>query len=414
MFEVTEQDGDCETLKLITKKVLEDFNMLELERDNENLFFARINDENGFYSILTLFFSLYLLEKLYSQRYPISVEGLENRELKKELKRNLRSIIPKHSQAYFLNFDGRVVFVTYFGYHDEHVNVFGKSRILAGDFVKLFESIYRPKYVKTPSDCPIILAFKYHIAERFHIIEDMECEVSIEFNELRCDRSNNECSCLKIIEKAIIEDSKNRDCNLRILGGAQIFFDIDYELVKRLISFEGPEGETPNDTLKKRGYEPIFNFLLGCYLSDKLKVKFNSNIKLKFNGIEKEVDIILFPKTGVTIIETTREHDVCTKDEYFEKLEKSILKCILTHTSTAENGLKLKFLLITLTPESKFTKCTHYLTFARSLFNFEHVGIPDEEEVIKFIKETKYFSPKNTQKILEYQLNKLIDSLNEN
>lgn len=136
-------------------------------------------------------------------------------------------------------------------------------------------------------------------------------------------------------------------------------------------------------------------------------------VHLKFDGLEKEIDVILFLKKGVAIIETTREHGVCSKGEYFEKLEKSILKCIPVHTSTADDGCELKYVLVTLTPEGKFTKCTHYVTFARSLFNFEHIGIPNEEEVIKFIEEAKYFSPKNTQKILNYQLNRLVESLSE-
>lgn len=409
MFELTEQDRDSEILKLTTKKVLEDFNILELERDDGGLFYAKINDENGFYSVLKLFFSLYLLEKLYSQRYPISVEGLESKELKEELKRNLRSAIPKHSQAYFLNFGGKVVFVTYFGYHGEHVNLFRKPRILAGDFIKLFESGIRPKYVKTSDSCPIILAFKYHIAERYHIIKkEMPCKVNIEFGELKCDRSNNECSCLKIIEKAILEDSENRECNLRILGGVQIFFDIDYELVKRLISLEGPEGELSNDPFKNMGYEPIFNFLLGCYISDKLNSKFNSNIKLRFDGVEKQIDIIFFSKSGTTLIETTREHAVCSKDEYFKKIEKSILTSIPLQASINQKQ-NFKLILVSLTPENKFTRCTHYVNFARGLFNFQHVGIPDDEKVIEFIEGAKYFSPANTDKILRYQLRKLVE-----
>jgi len=70
---------------------------------------------------------------------------------------------------------------------------------------------------------------------------------------------------------------------------------------------------------------------------------------LKFDRIEKEVDIILSSESETTIIETTREHAVCSKSKYFEKIEKSILTSIPFHTPT-NNGQKFKLILVSLTP----------------------------------------------------------------
>lgn len=407
-FTIADTSSENEDIKKVIINTLMDFDILEGSLDEYNLYEIKIKNKKAFYGILELFYCLYLLEKLYSYKYSISTDEIANKEVKKELKRHLLSTIPKDKQAYILNVSGAVVLVTYFGYHDRHINLFGKNNILVGDFKRaVFKNVAKPKHTDSTENCPIILAFRYHLSEASNIINDkLNCKPSIEFNEFECTMPTNKCNCLEKIEAILIEDSENRSCNLRIFGGSQIFFEIDYEIVSRLISLESPEG-----VFKKRGYESIFNFLLGCYLSDKLGAKFNSNVYLKFDGLEKETDIILFLKTVVAIIETTREHSVCSRDEYFEKLEKSILKCIPVHTSTIDDERKIKYILITLTPESKFTKCTHYVAFARRLFNFEHVGIPEEEEVIKFIEEAKYFSPKNMQKIFDYQLNKLVENL---
>jgi len=410
MFDIVDHDQETKSIKLITKNTLQDFEILEFSADEHGLFMIKIKNEQAFYSILRLFYCLYILEKLYSQKYPISANEISNKDLKKELKRHLISTIPKDKQAYLLDVGGAIVLVTYFGYHDKHINLFSKGNILVKDFKKaIFKNVARPKYTDSTENCPIILAFKYHLSEASHIINNrLNCNPSIEFNEFKCEISENTCSCLEKIETALLEDPKNRDCNLRIFGGSQIFFELDYEIVSRLISLESPE-----EPFKKRGYESIFNFLLGCYLSYRLKARFNSNVYLKFDGLKEEVDVVLFLKTGIAVIENTREHSVCSKDDYLEKLEKSIMKCVPIYTSTADNGCEFKYILVTLTPESKFTKCTHYVSFAHSLFNFEHIGIPEEEEVVKFIEEAKYFSPENMQKILDYQLKKLVESLSE-
>ncbi len=409
-FNIADTNKENKGIKKIINNTLKDFDILEaLLDDKHNLYEVKIKNDEYFYSILKLFYCLYILEKLYSQKYSISTDEIDN-AVKEEFKRHLLSAIPKDKQAYLLNVGNSVVLVTYFGCHDKHINLFSKSNILVGDFKKaIFKNVARTKYTDSTENCPIILAFKYHLSEASHIINNkLNCNPSIELNEFECTKSKSTCNCLEKIETILLKDSENRDCNLRIFGGSQIFFNIDYEIISRLISLE-----SPGETLRKRGYESIFNFLLGCYLSDRLGAKFNSNVLLKFDGMEKEVDILLFLKKGIAVIETTREHSVCSKDDYFEKLEKSILKCIPVHISTTDHGYKLKYVLVTLTPESKFTKCIYYVTFARSLFNFEHIGIPDEEEVTKFIEGAKYFSPKNTQKILDYQLNRLVDSLSK-
>lgn len=408
MIVIKEHDKDSETLKNTAKYVLEHFKILEVKENNENLFSAKIKDEKAFYSILKLFFSLYLLEKLYSQRYPIFLEGNESKELKRELRRYLRSAIPKDRQAYLVDLGGKVVMVTYFGYHDEHVNLFGKRNILVGSFVKAFESVVRSAHLVSERDCPIILAFRYNCAERIHILNKMECELNIKFDDLKCERKNNECSCLKEIEQIILNDSKNRECNLRIFGGAQMFFDVEYDLVRRLVSLEDLDEEVSENPFKKKGYEPIYNFLLACYLSDKLKAKFNTNLKLKFDGVEKEADVILFSDSWVSIIETTREHAVCRKDKYFEKIEKSILASIPLR-SLINDDQTFYLVLVTLTPESEFSRCSQYVSFAMEHFNFKHIGIPDESK--EFIDNPKYFSPSNTEIILKHQLGGLIEVL---
>ena len=411
-FNIADTSTESAGIKKFINNTLKEFGILEASLDDKhNLYEVKIKDEKTFYYILNLFYCLYILEKLYSQKYSISTDEINNNTVKKELRRHLLSAIPKDKQAYLLNVgNNAVALVTYFGCHDKHINLFSKNNILVGDFKKaIFKNVAKQKYTNSTENCPIILAFKYHLSEASNIINNrLDCNPSIELNEFECTMPENKCNCLKKIETILLEDSENRDCNLRIFGGSQIFFEINYKIVSKLISLESPEG-----VFRKRGYESIFNFLLGCYLSDKLGAKFNSNVHLKFDGLEKEIDVILFLKKGVAVIETTREHGVCSKGEYSEKLEKSILKCIPVHTSTADDGCELQYVLVTLTPEGKFTKCTYYVDFARSLFNFEHIGIPDEEEVIKFIEEAKYFSPKNTQKILNYQLNRLAESLSE-
>ncbi len=424
MIEIYE-NKDIDNLKKITKYVLEDFGILNIEK-SDNLLSASIKNEKTFYSILELFYSLYILEKLYSQMYPISLEGIKNEELEKELKRHLRSAIPRDKQAYLINFGSKVAMVTYFRYHDEHVNPFGKKNILVGNFVKAFKSFERKAHMSSKKDCqvvldcPIILAFIYNYMERIHILKNnkmknngIDCDITINFGSFECKRENNECTCLKKIQEIIIKDPENRDCNLRILGGSQMFFDIEYNLIERLISLEDISDDPSKNPLKKRGYEPIYNFLLACYLSDKVKAKFNTNVKLKIDEVEKETDIILFSNSWTSIIETTREHAICREKEYSEKIEKSILSSIPLHSQITKNQT-FYYILISLTPESKFAGSTHYVAFAKKHFNFEHIGIPDEREVVKYIDNPKYFSPSKIKRILNHQLEMLIDVLDNN
>jgi len=408
-FKITDASTEDKDIKKIVSRILESSGIIKVLDAGYNLYSIRIKSNEYFYSILKIFYFLYILEKLYSHKYSISGSEINSEDMKKKLNRHLLSAIPKDRQAYLLNVGNAVVLVTYFGCHDKHINLFSKNNILVSDFKKaIFKNIARTRHTDSTDKCPIILAFKYHLSEASHIINSrLDCSPSIELNEFECTVSGGMCNCLEKIERILKEDLENRDCNLRIFGGSQTFFEIDYEIISRIISLE-----SSGEVFKKRGYESIFNFLLGCYLSDRLGAKFNSNVHLNFNGLEEEIDIILLLKTGIAIIETTREHSVCIKGEYSEKLKKSILKCIPVHAYTTDE-LKLKYILLTLTPESKFTKCTHYVTFARNLFNFEHIGIPEDEEIIKFVRDAKYFSPKNTQKILDHQLNKLTKSLSE-
>ncbi len=235
-----------------------------------------------------------------------------------------------------------------------------------------------------------------------NIFSRLSCEPDIDLEKPECDSSCscNDCEYLKNIEKSIV-DSKNI-CNLRIFGGTSIFFDIDYNLIKNLISLEKIE------------YEPIFNFLLGCYLASKSDMSFNSNVKLKLNDVEKEVDIILTSDSGVALVETTREHKVCVKEkgnamenkshktkkstENTEKLEKFLLKCIPVCECVDE---KFKSVLVTLTPESRFDQ-SHLVRFAKSKLDFEHVGVSDE--VANYIENPKYFSFERSFEILDYQI----------
>lgn len=179
---------------------------------------------------------------------------------------------------------------------------------------------------------------------------------------------------------------------------------MDYKLVEDLINLE---------FLEKRGYEPIFNFLLGCLLADKINAGFNTNIKLKFGKVAEETDIILLKEGLVVIIENTREHDVCgEKDETLDKMKKITLKCAQMYSTiktNSRNKLRLKFALVTFTPESNFTNCGHFEGFIKTVAGFIHIGIPDDfgDEILR----PKYFSLKNTQKIFNHQLEKLLDFL---
>jgi len=411
-FRIKDTDKETGGVKDIIISVLEKFEILKAMKKEEcNLYNVKILNERGFRGILELFYCLYVLEKLYSRKYGISVASIKDENIKKELKRHLRSSVPKDRQAYLLNVGGNVILVTYFGCHGKHINLFSRTSMLVRDFKKaIFKSFARPKYVSSVSDCPIVLAFKYHLSEASNIIYKLKCKPSIDFSKFCCEQYDGICKCLDDIETVILKDISNRECNLRIFGGHQIFFDVDYNIVNNLISLEE---SGCYKFVKNRGYECIFNFLLGCYFSSILNAEFNSNINLEFDGLEKEVDIILASRDSISIIETTREHGVCCENKYFEKLEKSILRAILVHS--VESDRRLRYILLTLTPEVKFNGDTYYLTFVTDLFNFKHVGVPGSEgdEIVRFVEEAKYFSPVNTIKILRYQLKKLEEFLKD-
>ncbi len=399
---IDEQDQILSDTKQTIINTLNRWKILNYSYIN-NRFKIEINDYETYNEILRLFYYLYVLEKMHSHKYPISKDDKDKND--ESDKRHLRSIIEKDKQAYILKIGDYTVFVTYFGYHKSNINPFDKKRLLVGDFKKAFGKIERPKHTKSPNSCPIILMFRYHLSEKSNIInKKLYCNPSIDFSKLTCEiSSEGYCRCLEEIEKAILNDPENVECNLRIFGGTPAFFKANYDIIKDLINLE---------FLNERGYEPIFNFLLGCYISDKIKAEFNSNVKIKFDDITiiDDVDIIALCKKAVIIIETTREHQIYNNSSKLKKVISDAAAIYLIANRFKINN-NIKYILLTLTPENEFKENNRdYITSVNKLLiNFIHAGIPDDiarKLKLTASKRPEYFSPSLVHEILKYQLDK--------
>ena len=143
-----------------------------------------------------------------------------------------------------------------------------------------------------------------------------------------------------------------------------------------------------------------------------------SDIKTTITNVIKEHNIIEFSVKEntftVKIKDSSRFMDILRLfyyDKKRSKLKKAILHCAPIYSAISKNSehVNLKFALITLTPEDRFTECAHYEDFIKQLFNSIHIGMPESvaEEFLKF----NYFSTHITDEILNYQLKKLIENL---
>ncbi|MFO7966524.1 MAG: hypothetical protein R6U44_02885 [Archaeoglobaceae archaeon] len=384
-MELEEIDKDYENIKFVILNKLIDSEILDCSKENE-MYKIEIKDDDRLYLTLKLFFYFYVLEKLYSQEYPPTEE--------KASRRHFKSIIPKDKQAYIMRIGDKTLFLTYFKYHDIHINPFYLKKINVGDFKKAFKELERPSHINSPGECPCILLLKYHVWEKINIINGLDCNLTIDFSDFKCNKNEGDCNCLEEIEGKILEDPENRECNLRIFGGSPVYFDLDYEIPEEIISLEEVE------------YEPLFNFLLGCYIAGKLELNFNSNIGAKIDSNVEEFDVIFHSKNSIITIENTREHGVCgEKDKEMKKLKRVIEKNAPFSTITDYNNLKC--FLLTFTPEHKFTSGA--LENFVQLFSFKHIGLP--EETSKYIINPKYFSPKNVEECLNHHIDGITSEL---
>jgi len=94
-FRIKDTDKETESVKDIIVSTLEAFKILRATKNECNLYNVKILDKNAFRYILELFYCLYILEKLYSRKYGISAVGIKDENIKKELKRHLRSSVPR-------------------------------------------------------------------------------------------------------------------------------------------------------------------------------------------------------------------------------------------------------------------------------------------------------------------------------
>ena len=249
--------------------------------------------------------------------------------------------------------------------------------------------------------------FRYHLSEKSNITKDLDCKPTIDFSKLKCEVSENgKCKCLEEIEKAILRDMDNIECNLRIFGGTPSFFKINYDIINNLINLEFH---------KKRGYEPIFNFLLGCYISDQIDAEFNSNVEIKFDEITiiDDVDLLILHKNKVIIVETTREHMIYKS----KKLKKDVIRntaLMFLLINTRKVNKNIKYILLTLTPEEKFNnRQSKMISTFNKLFDFVHIGVPGD--IARQLKLTAnlpdFFSPSYIYELLKYQLNFILETI---
>ena len=198
-----------------------------------------------------------------------------------------------------------------------------------------------------------------------------------------------------------------------MFGGKYLFFNrLKFDEISILFTEE-------IDSLEKHSlYETIVNFLMGCYLSDKYNVYFNSNVRISILDYQIQLDILLKEKDlkdipgRLILIETTREHDVYNPKSLNKKLVDPF-RHVAVLSSSLVNAKEYKdikdrflYLLISLSKglsEGHPSNTIHeqILEFGESTFNLTAIDI-DNDSLHKYLTNPGYFNVDRLVDILNH------------
>lgn len=384
----------------------------ELELEEYGKFFkCKILDSDAFFQLAQLFFILYSLEKMYHRKFPSERDNGN---------RHMRSKYPPYQQAKIINFDGKIVLITYFPFHDKYFSIFREwNDIYLREFEKKFVIDDLGEYLakiskaltngkkKDPNFCPLLSLFRYHISLSWKVPEETYNDFVDYFDTVSRHECNpSECLCVELLLTKIQKDPSL----LMVLGGKQIMFD---KLDFNEISFIFNEEDQPEETeIYNTPYEVIMNFILGCYLSHVYDVYFNSNQKLNILGYDIQLDVILLKYDSekdiikrFVIIETTREHDIFNNRKLNQKLVNP-LKIVpliaiyllgLDHTEIPEY---ISYVLVSFSTQTNKEIYNRLLSYEKKAFNLRTIEL--NEELFGDLIDPKYFKPETFKKTLEY------------
>ncbi|RLF82446.1 hypothetical protein DRN44_04125 [Thermococci archaeon] len=407
-----EESEESYSIKCILKDILENMDILEVEEKPINsygsFFKCRIRDVDAFFQVAELFFMLYLLEKFYHRKFPLT--NTNTGKSGTESPHHMQSRYPRTQQARIINFDEKVLVLTYFPSHEIYL-------IPPGKFIvpDLYEYLRRNarKFVKKsrnlplPDFCPMLISFKYHIAISWNLHESAYKTFIKYLDEISSYKCNDDCRCVS----KIIELARDNPDLLMVLGGKWNLFDkLDFEKISELFNEEDLDSKSP--------YEIIMNFITGCYLSHTHSVYFNSNLRMPIANQQLQFDILLsrFNEDGnldkIVIIETTREHEIYNPKKINKKLLEPFKHVILIsghllNISYEDIPKRMMYVLISfsksLTDDGIHNKI---LKSGQKAFNMTTIELKNED-LYKYIGDPKYFQKDKLKEILSEFRNQL-------